>query len=96
MVHATRRPAALGSSSPARADVRILNPEERRVALITDWGYTVASILSGELRLHDVVEGAFETAGRAHWTNLSTGQPVSVTVTHVQATMLGAERLVRR
>ncbi len=76
--------------------MRILNPETRRVALITDWGYTVASILSGELRPHDLVEGAFETAGRALWTNLSTGQPVSVTITHVQATLLGADQLVRR
>ncbi|AXQ29414.1 hypothetical protein D0B54_12270 [Solimonas sp. K1W22B-7] len=96
MVNAARRPSTPGAPAAPRADVRILNVAKRRVAVVTDWGYTVAETNEGELRLRDVVEGPFEATGRCTWNNLSTGLPVSVTVTHVQATMIGAERLVQR
>lgn len=96
MVNAARRPSNPGAPAAPRGDVRMLNLAKQRVAAVTDWGYTVADINEGELRLRDVVEGPFEATGRCTWNNLSTGLPVSVTVTHVQATMIGAERLVQR
>lgn len=86
-------------SSPQRkpwAEVRLVDADMRRVAIITDWGYTVADIKTGTLRTRDVVEGEVETLGDSTWTNVSTGLPVKVVVTHVQTTMLGAERIMQR
>lgn len=68
----------------------------RRVAIITDWGYTVADIKTGSVRTRDLVAGEVETLGPSTWTNLSTGLPITVVVTHIQATMVGAERLMQR
>lgn len=84
-----------GSSRP-RADVRGVNLETRRVALVTDWGYIVADICDGALHLRDVVEGEVDTVGTSTWTNLSTGQVVTVTITHVQTTMVAAGQLLQR
>lgn len=96
MTQATRRLAFRGPPGRPRADVMLVDPQTQRVAIVTDWGYTVADVVSGLLRPQDVIEGALETLGPSTWTNLSTGQPVTVTVTHVQATMIGAQRLVQR
>lgn len=96
MTQATRRLAFRGPPGRPRADVMLVDPQAQRVAVVTDWGYTVADIMSGELRPRDVIEGLLETLGRSTWTNLSTGLPVTVTVTHVQATMIGAQRLMQR
>ncbi|HSW14756.1 MAG TPA: hypothetical protein VLI06_18070 [Solimonas sp.] len=79
-----------------RADVRAVDIEGARVAIITDWGYTIADIRSGTLRNCDVLEGDFDTPGRVAWNNLSTGEEVIVAITHVQATRVVAQQLMQR
>lgn len=77
-----------------RADVQGINHEKRRVAIVTDWGYTVADIKSGVVNLKDVVAGEVDRLGSSDWQNLNTGKPVSVNITHIQVTRLGADALL--
>lgn len=89
--------AARGEGTTShRADVSGINHEKQRVAIITDWGYTVTDINAGQLKLQDVVVGEFEKLGSNDWQNLSTGKAVSVTVTHAQVTRIGADALLYR
>jgi len=96
MTQATRQIRPAGAPRAPRAEVKLVDLDRRRVAIITDWGYTVADLKEGALRLLDIVEGEMDAIGRSIWTNLSTGLPVSVVITHVQATKAGAQQLVER
>ena len=69
-----------------------VNPQSRRAVIINNWGYAMAEICAGELRVDDVVEGNVEALGPNTWLNVSTRQSVSVNITHVQATMVDAHR----
>ena len=93
---AERRPRPVFDAAKSRADVKGFDQNRRRVAIVTDWGYTVADICAGELKLKDIVEGDVETVGSSTWVNLSTGKPVTVNITHVQATKVSASRLLER
>lgn len=67
-------------------EVKGVNLRTRRVAIINDWGYAIAEIQTGSVQVRDVVEGNVEALGPSIWTNLSTGEPVNVNITHIQAT----------
>lgn len=94
MSRGARERIVTGAAQRPRGDVRAVDGPGARIALVTDWGYTIARVLQGNLRLRDVVEGDLDRLGQATWRNLGTGLPVQVDITHVQATMLAAQRIL--
>ncbi len=94
---ASNRQQRLASRCQGRwAEVRAINRDAQRIAIINDWGYAIAEIREGDVQLHDVVEGCVEAVGPSTWLNLCTDRPVTVNITHVQETMVTAAMLLMR
>ncbi|HEY0972982.1 MAG TPA: hypothetical protein VGE57_00650 [Solimonas sp.] len=88
------RPRLIGREPGRWGEVKGINAERRRVAIITDWGYAVATLRAGVLRVGDPVLGEVESMGVTTLRNLRTREPVTLEITHVQVTMVLAATLL--
>jgi hypothetical protein len=59
--------------------------QRNRIAIFTDYGYTVADVQSGEVNINDVVFGNLDDHGDAELKNQTTGHTLSVYIEAIQA-----------
>jgi hypothetical protein len=59
--------------------------QQDRIAILTDYGYTVADVQDGEANINDVVFGNLDDHGDAVLKNHTTGHTLSVYIEAIQA-----------
>ena len=62
--------------------------------MLTDLGYTVFDIISGEVEIDDVITGPLDEHGHQDLTNLKTRRTLSVYIEAIQATPTAARSLL--
>jgi hypothetical protein len=76
--------------------VKDLSRNKQRVAVLTDYGYTVFDIEYGEVSVGDQISGNLDDHGSQSLTNQTTRQPLSVYIEAIQATPSSARSLLSR
>ena len=71
------------------------NPKIMRVAVLTDYGYTVFDADDGDFTIGDAVFGDLDNHGDASLRMESTGEILSVYIEAIQASKESAESLLR-
>lgn len=66
-----------------------------RVAVLTDYGYTVFDIYSGETSIGDVLIGSLDEHGEVELKNLNTGDSLDVFIEAIHATRDTAIQLLQ-
>ena len=66
-----------------------------RLAVLTEYGYTVFDIESGNASVYDVLTGNLDDHGSQVLTNQTTGQQMHVYIEAIQASKAAAESLLR-
>ena len=74
--------------------VKGLSANRQRVAALTDNGYTVFDIISGEVEQEDMLSGDLASHGNVDLTNLTSGRTISVCVEAIHATLASARTLL--
>ncbi len=77
-----------------RGVVRGLSQDGRRVAVLTDAGYTVLDLHTGEVSWEDVISGPLGTHGSVDLTNQTSGHSICGFVEAIQATTESARTLL--
>ena len=67
----------------------------QRVAVLTDYGYTVFDMDHGEVSLGDAITGNLDDHGSMVLLNETTGHKLSVCIEAIQATKSAAESLLQ-
>lgn len=70
--------------------VKGLSRDRQRVAVETEYGYTVFDIEDGEADLEDKISGGLDDHGEQDLTNLTTGQTLTVYIDAIQASKKSA------
>ena len=74
--------------------VKGLSKNNQRVAVVTDYGYTVFDIEHGEASLNDVIIGNLDDHGSHDLANQTTGHRLSVYIEAIQASKESAQSLL--
>ncbi len=74
--------------------VKGLSRNKQRVAVLTDYGYTVFDIEYGEVSMGDEITGNLDDHGSQDLTNQTTRQELSVYIEAIQATPSAAQSLL--
>jgi hypothetical protein len=74
--------------------VKGLSKNKQRVAVLTDYGYTVFDIHDGEASLNDEISGSLDDHGSQDLTNQTTKHSLSVYIEAIQATPAAAQSLL--
>ncbi len=72
-----------------------INKRILRVAVLTEYGYTVFDADDGEFAIGDVIFGDLDSHGEAHLKMGSTGETIFVYIEAIQATKDSAASLLR-
>ncbi|MGZ8252509.1 MAG: hypothetical protein ACXW1P_08390 [Methylophilaceae bacterium] len=76
--------------------VKGLSKNKQRIAVLTDYGYTVFDINDGEASINDQICGNLDDHGSQDLTNQTTGHKLSVYIEAIQATPASAQSLLSR
>jgi len=74
--------------------VKGLSRNKQRVAVLTDYGYTIFDIEDGEVSMGDEIIGSLNDHGSQNLTNQTTRQQLSVYVEAIEATPSAAQNLL--
>ncbi|MBL0559470.1 hypothetical protein ACQUZQ_08300 [Aeromonas veronii] len=74
--------------------VKGLSRNKQRVAVLTDYGYTIFDIEDGEVSMGDEITGNLNDHGSQNLTNQTNRQQLSVYVEAIEATPSAAQNLL--
>ncbi|MFB0583056.1 hypothetical protein [Aeromonas salmonicida] len=74
--------------------VKGLSRNKQRVAVLTDYGYTIFDIEDGEVSMGDEVTGNLDDHGSQDLTNQTTRQQLFAYIEAIQVTPLAAQNLL--
>ncbi len=74
--------------------VKCLSANRQRAAVLTDNGYTVFDIISGEVEPEDILSGDLASHGGVDLANLTSGRTISVFVEAIHATQAAVRSLL--
>lgn len=74
--------------------VKGISRNKHRIAVLTDYGYTVFDIEEGEASMGDVISGNLGAHGAQDLTNQTTGQRLCVYIEAIEATLISAQSLI--
>jgi hypothetical protein len=69
--------------------------QRERIAILTDYGYTIADVQDGEFNINDSVSGDLDDHGDCLLVNHTTGQTLSVQVVAIQTNTETARDMLR-
>jgi hypothetical protein len=74
--------------------VKAFSKNKQRVAVLTEYGYTVFDIENGEVSLNDTIIGNLDDHGSHDLTNQTTRHKISVYIEAIQASLESAQSLL--
>ena len=74
--------------------VKGLSKNKQRIAVLTDYGYTVFDINDGEASINDQISGNLDDHGSHDLMNQTTGHKLSVYIEAIQASPESAQSLL--